>query len=109
MEMDSFLRFHKLPATFRGERVSDLMKLLKFDRNQRGFLETYLAAPTYKAMAQSPEGRVWIQYGAGSSAAVRKSARDGCTARFKTGEPCRLVMENDSWIAVEEGGSGGLQ
>jgi pimeloyl-ACP methyl ester carboxylesterase len=109
MEMDSFLRFHKLPATFRGERVSDLMKLLKFDRNQRGFLETYLAAPTYKAMAQSPEGRVWIQYGAGSSTAVRKSARDGCTARFKTGEPCRLVMENDSWIAVEEGGSGGLQ
>ena len=109
MEMDSFLRFHKLPATFRGERVSDLMKLLKFERNQRGFLETYLAAPTYKAMAQSSEGKVWIQYGASSSAAVRKSALDGCTARFKSGEPCRLVMENDNWIAAEETGSGGLQ
>jgi dienelactone hydrolase len=109
MEVDSFLRFHKLPATFRGEQVSDLMKLLKFERNQRGFLETYLAAPTYKAMAQSPEGKVWIQYGAGSSASVRKSAVDGCTARFKSGEPCKLVMESDSWIATEEGGSGGLQ
>ena len=100
-EMDAFLRFRKLPATPRGERVSELMKLLKFDRNQRGFLENYLAAPTYKAMAQAPEGKVWVQYGAGASNTVRKSALDGCRARFKISEPCRLVMENDVWIGAE--------
>ena len=64
--MDSFLRFHKLPAT-RRDGVVDLMKLLKFDGKQRGFLETYLAAPTYKALAQTPDGRLSMQYGASNA------------------------------------------
>ncbi|MET0867553.1 MAG: alpha/beta fold hydrolase [Pseudorhodoplanes sp.] len=109
MEMDAFLRFRKLPATPRGERVSELMKLLKLERTQRGFLETYLAAPTYKAMAQTPEGKVWIQYGSGSAAGVRKGALDGCKERFKISEPCRLLMENDSWTGAAEAGSDGVQ
>jgi dienelactone hydrolase len=109
MEVDAFLRYHKLPAPPRGERVTELLKILKVDRNQREFLETYLAAPTYKAMAQGPNGRLWIQYGGGTSAAVRKLALDGCKERFKTTEPCRLVMENDAWIGAEESGSGGAQ
>ncbi len=79
MEADAFLRFRKLPATPRGERVSELMKLLKLDRNQRGFLENYLAAPTYKAMAQAPEGKVWIQYVPGP--AIRSASPRSTVAR----------------------------
>jgi dienelactone hydrolase len=105
-EVDSFLRYHKLPAPPRGERITELMRILKIDRNQREFLETYLAAPTYKAMAQAPGGRLWIQYGGGSAASVRALALDGCKERFKAAEACRLVMENDAWSGPEESGDG---
>lgn len=109
IELDAFLRFRKLPATPRGAKVSDLMKLLKLESRQRGFLETYLAAPIYKAMAKGPESKLWIQYGAGSTETVRSSALKGCQQRFKTPDACRLVMENDTWIGAEESGSGEAQ
>jgi dienelactone hydrolase len=105
MEMDSFLRFHKLPAT-RRDGVADLMKLLKFDAKQRGFLETYLAAPTYKAMAQTADGKLSIQYGSSNDAAARKIVLDGCKERHKSAEPCRLIMGNDTWLGAESSGGG---
>ena len=66
MEMDGFLRFHELP-TARRDSVPELLKLLKLTDNNRGFLENYLAAPTYKAMAQTADGKSHAtQYGAPS-------------------------------------------
>jgi dienelactone hydrolase len=108
MEMDSFLRFHKLPAT-RRDGVPDLMKLLKFDAKQRGFLETYLAAPTYKAMAQTADGKLSIQYGASNDAVARKIVLDSCKERHKSAEPCRLILRNDTPLGTEPPGSGAQQ
>lgn len=98
MEMDAFLRFHNLPAPKR-ERIAELIKLLNMQEKSRGFLERYLAAPTYKAIAQTPDGKSYsTQYGAGTIEGARKAVLDGCRERHKPAEPCRIVMENDTWI-----------
>lgn len=104
MEMDAFLRFHNLPTTKR-ERIAELMKQLKMQDKSRGFLERYLAAPTYKAIAQTPDGKSYsTQYGANSIEAARKAVLNGCRERHKPVEPCRIVIENDTLIG--EGTSG---
>lgn len=98
MEADGFLRFHDLPASKR-ESINELMKLLKVEERFRPFIEQYLAAPTYKAMAQTPDGKNYsTQYGANSLELARKAVLDGCRERNKLTEPCKLVMENDTWI-----------
>lgn len=104
MEMDAFLRFHGLPAA-RRERVAELMKLLKLEDRQRGFIDRYLAAPTWKVMAQTPDGKQhFTNFGAGSLEAARKGALAACTQRSKASEPCRIVMENDTWLGGEAAG-----
>lgn len=104
IEMDAFLRFHNLPAPKR-ERIAELMKLLNMQERSRGFLERYLAAPTYKVIAQTPDGKSYsTQYGAGTIEAARKAALNGCRERHKPAEPCRIVMENDTWVG--EGATG---
>ena len=98
MEMDAFLRFHGLPAAGR-DRVSDLMKLLKLESRQRGFLDRYVAAPTYKVMVQTPDGKHhFTQFGAATLEGARKAAMATCAERYKATEPCRIVMENDHWL-----------
>jgi dienelactone hydrolase len=101
MEMDAFLRFHGLPAASR-ERVSELMKLLRLQDRQRGFLDRYLAAPTWKVMVQTPDGKQhYTNFGAATLEAARKGALGVCAQRAKTTEPCRIVMENDTWLGGE--------
>lgn len=98
MEMDAFLRFHGLPAAGR-DRVADLMKLLKLESRQRGFLDRYVAAPTYKVMVQTPDGKHhFTQFGASTLEGARKAALASCAQRSKATEPCRIVMENDTWL-----------
>ncbi len=98
MEVDGFLRAQGLP-TARRDSIADLMKLLRLGDNSRAFLEQYLAAPTYKAMAQTPDGRSHAtQYGAPSLEIARTAVLDYCRAQFKTAQPCRIVMENDTWM-----------
>lgn len=98
MEMDAFLRFHGLPATGR-DRTAELMKLLKLEARQRGFLDRYAAAPTYKVMVQTPDGKHhFTQFGASSLEGARKAALASCAQRSKATEPCRIVMENDNWL-----------
>jgi dienelactone hydrolase len=98
MEMDAFLRFHGLPAAQR-DRVAELMKLLKLETRQRGFLDRYVAAPTYKVMAQTPDGKHhFTQFGASTPEGARKAALASCAQRYKMAEPCRIVMENDTWL-----------
>lgn len=104
MEMDAFLRFHGLPAA-RRERVAELMKLLKLEDRQRSFIDRYLAAPTWKVMVQTPDGKQhFTNFGAGSLDAARKGALAACTQRSKAAEPCRIVMENDTWLGGEAAG-----
>jgi dienelactone hydrolase len=104
MEMDAFLRFHGLPAA-RRERVAEMMKLLKLEERQRSFLDRYLAAPTWKVMVQTPDGKQhFTNFGAGTLEAARKGALDACTQRSKATEPCRIVMENDAWLGGEAAG-----
>jgi dienelactone hydrolase len=98
MEMDAFLRFHGLPAAGR-DRVAELMKLLKLETRQRGFLDRYVAAPTYKVMVQTPDGKHhFTQFGAASLEGARKAALASCAQKYKASEPCRVVMENDAWL-----------
>ncbi len=106
MEMDAFLRFHGLPAASR-DRVTDLMKLLKLEPRQRGFLDRYVAAPTYKVMVQTPDRKHhFTQFGAASLEGARKAALASCAQRYKAPEPCRLVMENDAWLGGRRRRSG---
>jgi dienelactone hydrolase len=105
MEMDGFLRFHDLP-TSRRDSVPELMKLLKLADHNRAFLENYLAAPTYKAMAITADGKSHAtQYGAQSMDIARKAVLEYCQEQFKATEPCKIVMENDSWVGPQAIGS----
>ncbi len=104
MEMDAFLRFHGLPAASR-DNVAELMKMLKLESRQRGFVDRYLAAPTYKAMVRTADGKHhFTQYGATTLERARDAALKACQDRYKTAEPCRVVMENDTWLGGEADG-----
>jgi dienelactone hydrolase len=104
MEMDAFLRFHGLPAA-RRDNVAELMKLLRLESRQRGFLDRYLAAPTYKVMVRTPDGKHhFTQFGAVTLDRARNSALKACQDRYKAVEPCRIVMENDTWLGGEADG-----
>jgi dienelactone hydrolase len=105
MEMDGFLRFHDLP-TSRRDSVPELMKFLKLADHNRAFLENYLAAPTYKAMAMTADGKSHAtQYGAQSMEIARKAVLEYCQEQFKVTEPCKVVMENDTWVGPQAIGS----
>lgn len=98
MEMDAFLSFHDLPATKR-DRVDDLIKRLKLSERSRGFVDQYLAAPTFKVMVQTPDGQNYMtQFGALTLELARNAALDNCKTRHKTAEPCQVIMENDTWV-----------
>ena len=98
MEMDAFLRFHGLPAA-RRDHIAELMKSLRLESRQRGFLDRYLAAPTYKVMVQTPDGKHhFTQFGATTVDGARTAALKACAERYKAAEPCRIVMENDTWL-----------
>lgn len=98
MEMDGFLGFHSLPATNR-ERGTELLKLLKLDERNRSFVDQYLAAPTFKVMVATPDGQNFMtQFGASALEFARNAALETCQTRHKTTEPCKVVMENDTWV-----------
>ena len=98
MEMDGFLRFHDLP-TWTRQHVSNLMKTMKADERERSFVERYIAAPTFKAMAQAPGTNSRSSYhGASSLDVARRGVLEGCQKRHKTTEPCAIIMENDTWL-----------
>ena len=98
LEMDGFLRHHDLPTTQR-DNVAELIKQLKMDPRGRSFLEQYLAAPTYKAIAITPDGKSFsTQIGAPTPEVARKAVLDYCRESYKLTEPCVLVMDNDTWV-----------
>jgi len=98
MEMDAFLTFHDLPSTKR-DRSDELMKQLKLSDRSRNFVDQYLAAPTFKVMVQTPDGQNYMtQFGAATLDLARSAALDNCRTRHKTAEPCKVIMENDTWV-----------
>jgi dienelactone hydrolase len=104
MEMDAFLRYHGLPAAKR-DNIAELMKLLRLENKQRGFLDRYLAAPTYKVMVRTPDGKHhFTQFGAATQERARDAALKACQERYKATEPCRVVMQNDTWLGGEADG-----
>jgi len=98
MEMDAFLSFHDLPSTDR-ERGTELLKRLQLTERNRSFVDQYLAAPTFKVMVQTPDGQNYMtQFGAQKLEYARDAALKNCQERHKTAEPCKVIMENDSWV-----------
>jgi dienelactone hydrolase len=98
MEMDAFLGFHDLPTTDRV-RGTDLLKRLKLTERNRSFVDQYLAAPTFKVMVQTPDGQNFMtQFGALKLEYARDAALKNCQERHKTTEPCKVIMENDTWV-----------
>ena len=73
------------------------MRLLKMKETDRTFLESYLTAPSLKAMARSSDGmRRRYFFNARNIEGVRKSALESCT---RPDDPCEIVMENAQVVA----------
>jgi dienelactone hydrolase len=95
-QMDAFLRYQKLP-TWRREDVDALMEKLGVKEAARGLVETYVAGPSERALAQSAADRhVGVAWGWASPEEARKSAISSCE---RSGGPCEVTMENDRWVA----------
>jgi dienelactone hydrolase len=99
-QMDAFLRFHKLPTWTRDD-VNALLKRLDAKEGSRGFVETYIAGPTEKALVRQKAGGRSMNYvyGAGTAEIARKGAIEQCEKR---GQPCEAVMINDAWVGSSE-------
>ncbi len=96
-EMDGFLRANQLP-TWKYSEVARLMDVLKFKPTDRTFLESYMIAPTFKAMARSASGATRRYfYNALTVEGVRSSALSACNT--KPEDPCEIVMENGAIVA----------
>jgi dienelactone hydrolase len=97
-EMDGLLRAQKLPTWMRAD-VEALMQKLGVKENSRSFVESYIAAPSEKAMTREIGGTHlsdWI------GASTIERARQGALAYCQRTKPaCEVIMENDRWIAPE--------
>jgi dienelactone hydrolase len=96
-EMDAFLRFHQLP-TWRREDVDALIKRVGAAERNRKFLESFVAAPLEKALAQAASGPF---FSAAWAAATMPLARERALKACGTAKPeqqCVIVMENDRGI-----------
>jgi dienelactone hydrolase len=95
-QMDAFLRFHKLPTWTRDDATA-LLKKLNAKETSRSFAETYLAAPSEKALAKQKSGTVIsTSFGSRSADEASRAALERCEKR---GQPCDVVMINDRWLA----------
>jgi dienelactone hydrolase len=98
MEMDSFLRFRKLP-TWQPQDADALMQKLK--SKNRDFVEKYFAAPSHRAVARSTTSDyLHMSWGFATIELARARALEGCQKQ-KPAEKCMLVMENDKWVGDE--------
>jgi dienelactone hydrolase len=97
MEMDGFLRFHGLP-TWPTQDVDALMQKVKANARVRNFFESYVAAPSEKALAQASGGDHWHSaYGYKTIEEARTRAVEFCQQK-KPDQKCAVIMENDRWV-----------
>ena len=94
--LDAFLLANRMPNTnvVRLEEVKRAPRLAPFKRE---FLEQYLAMPTPKVLAVSPNGTEAYWYANSSGI---EGARNGALGRCreKAGRECTIVMENDDLV-----------
>ena len=96
-EVDGFLRAHAL-LTWSYAEVDRLMRALRLQETDRTFVESYLTAPTVKAMARSLDGsRRRYFFNSNDQEGVRASALRACA---RANDPCEIVMDNNSVVAA---------
>ena len=93
-EMDSFLRYLKLP-TWTHADITALMQKLDLKERSRGAMERYVAGPSEKALAREKGGSYLSHSHSRSLEEARKSALEFCQ---RAKPACEIVMENDSWV-----------
>lgn len=94
-QMDAFLRFLKLPTWSRAD-VDTLMRRVGAKEPSRAFFETYVSAPSERALARQKSGTFMSEtHGSKTLEDARKSALESCERR---GKPCEIVMDNDRWV-----------
>ena len=96
-EMDSFLRYLKLP-TWTHADITALMQKLDLKERSRGFMERYVAGPSEKALAREKGGSYMSHSHSRSLEEARKSAQESCE---RTRPACEIVMENDRWVGSD--------
>jgi dienelactone hydrolase len=98
MELDSFLRFLKLP-TWQPRDVEALLE--KLSSKNRDFVEKYLTAPSRRAVARSTTSSyLYMSWGFATIELARTQALEECRKQ-RPDETCVLVMEGDRWIGNE--------
>ncbi|MDQ0470670.1 alpha/beta fold hydrolase [Labrys wisconsinensis] len=101
-ELDAFLRYLKLPTWQLGE-VDAILTKIRAQKGNRGFIESYFAAPLYKALAYSPsQNNFWDGFGATSLERARTLALEPCKRKASD---CAIVMENDDAVPAQPAGS----
>ena len=97
-EVDRLLRALKLP-TWTGAEVDALMQRLRVTERARPFAESYIAAPSEKALAREKGGNYLGEgYGGLTMEQARQSALEHC---LQAKPACEIIMENDHWLAPE--------
>jgi dienelactone hydrolase len=94
--VDGFLRAHDLP-TWQPRDVDVVLQKLGFRETQRGWVESYLSAPTEKALVRSATTGFGTFNSNSTLDAARKTAMDSCQAKSRD---CAVAMENDRWIGT---------
>jgi hypothetical protein len=99
-EMDAF-RFHKLP-TWQRQDVSTPIKKINTQERQRGFLESFVAAPLEKALVQtSSDKHLFDAYGYRTMGDARNGVMDRCQRQFPR-EQCKIIMESDHRVGSSQ-------
>ncbi|MFI4996877.1 MAG: dienelactone hydrolase family protein [Hyphomicrobiales bacterium] len=94
-ELDTFLRFLKLP-TWQLADVDALLVRLKAQVKSKTFLESYFADPREKALVYSRNGNSFSDgFGSSTLEAARAVAVKGCSAKWTD---CAVVMEDDGFV-----------
>ena len=97
VSLDKFLRANQLPS-WNVARVNDVMKAAKLAPGHHAFVSNYMALPTQKALAMSPNGiHIFTHVNSNDLAQARVTVLARC--KEKTGAECILVLAN-SELAV---------
>jgi dienelactone hydrolase len=101
--LDAFLLANRLPTWDRAALEAKIRTVLNVDTS-RASIETYLAAPSPKALAMARTSRKFSWWAGGKDlAAMRQKSIADCEQ--KNSEPCTVVLEN--FDLVPEGAQGG--
>jgi dienelactone hydrolase len=92
VSLDKFLRANQLPS-WNVARVNDIMKTAKIAPGHHAFVSSYMALPTQKALAMSPNGiHIFTHVNSNDLAQARVTVLARC--KEKAGTECILVLAN---------------